>query len=127
MRRREFIALVGGAAAGWPLVARAQQVERMRRIGVLMGYVESSASGQALIAAFREGLQKLGWIEGRNTRIDIRWATPADAESIRRFAKELVGATARPYYFEHHTHHGSPAATNAHYPHHFSGAFRSCR
>ena len=82
MRRREFITFIGGAAA-WPLAARAQQAERMRRIGVLMGYVESSSSGQALIAAFREGLQKLGWIEGRNTRIDIRWATPADAESIR--------------------------------------------
>src|SRR6516165_8861013 len=90
MRRREFIALVGGAAAGWPLVARAQQVERMRRIGVLMGHVESGSSGQVLIAAFREGLHKLGWIEGRNTRIDIRWATPADADSIQRFAKELV-------------------------------------
>src|SRR3984893_12595206 len=62
----------------------------MRRIGGLMGYDESGWSGQALIAAFREGLQKLGWTEGRNTRIDIRWATPADAESIRRFAKELV-------------------------------------
>ena len=62
----------------------------MRRIGVLMGYAESGSSGQALIAAFREGLQKLGWTEGRNTRIDIRWATPADAESIRGFAKELV-------------------------------------
>ena len=90
IRRREFIALLGGTAA-WPLAARAQQGERMRRIGVLMGYVESGSSGQALIAAFREGLQKLGWIEGRNTRIEIRWATPADAESIRRFAKELVG------------------------------------
>src|SRR5262249_1964281 len=89
MKRREFIALLAGAAATRPLVARAQQGERVRRIGVLMGYVESGASGQALIAAFREGLQKLGWIEGRNTRIDIRWATPADAESIRRFAIEL--------------------------------------
>src|SRR5215469_16790198 len=91
MRRREFICLIGGsAAATWPLAARAQQVERMRLIGVLMGYDESASSGQALIAGFREGLQKLGWTEGRNTRIDIRWATPADAESIRRFAKELV-------------------------------------
>jgi putative ABC transport system substrate-binding protein len=89
MRRRQFILALGGAAV-WPLAARAQQGERMRRIGVLMGYAESGSSGQALIAAFREGLHKLGWIEGRNTRIDIRWATPADAESIRRFAKELV-------------------------------------
>jgi putative tryptophan/tyrosine transport system substrate-binding protein len=86
MRRCQFIVLLGSSAAAWPLAARAQQVERMRRIGVLMGYVESGSSGQGLIAAFREGLHKLGWIEGRNTRIDIRWATPADAESIRRFA-----------------------------------------
>jgi putative tryptophan/tyrosine transport system substrate-binding protein len=90
MRRREFITLLGGAAAVWPLAARAQQGERMRRIGVLMGYAESGSSGQALIAAFRDGLQKLGWTEGRNTRIDIRWATPSDTESIQQFAKELV-------------------------------------
>ena len=89
MRRREFITLLGSTAAAWPIAARAQG-ERMRRIGVLMGYDESASSGQALIAGFREGLQKLGWTEGRNTRIDIRWVTPADAESIRRFAKELV-------------------------------------
>jgi putative tryptophan/tyrosine transport system substrate-binding protein len=90
MRRREFITLLGGAAVAWPLYARAQQPERMRRIGVLMGYAESGSSGQALIAAFRDGLQKLGWTEGRNTRIDIRWATPSDTESIQQFAKELV-------------------------------------
>ena len=90
MKRRDFVTLLGGAAAAWPLAARARQAERMRRIGVLMGYAESGSSGQALIAAFRDGLQKLGWTEGRNTRIDIRWSTPTDAESIRRFAKELV-------------------------------------
>jgi putative tryptophan/tyrosine transport system substrate-binding protein len=92
VRRRDFITLVGGAGAAWPLAAHAQQGERLRRIGVLMGYLgdESGSSGQVLIAAFREGLQKLGWTEGRNTRIDIRWAAPADAESIQRFAKELV-------------------------------------
>jgi putative ABC transport system substrate-binding protein len=89
LKRRAFITLLGGAAA-WPLAARAQQPARMRRIGVLMGYAESGSEGQALIAAFRDGLQKLGWTEGRNTRIDIRWAAPTDAESIRRFAKELV-------------------------------------
>jgi putative tryptophan/tyrosine transport system substrate-binding protein len=89
IRRRSFITLLGGAAA-WPLAARAQQQERMRRIGVLMGYAESGSSGQALIAALRDGLQKLGWTEGRNTRIDIRWATPSDTESIQQFAKELV-------------------------------------
>src|SRR5215472_3400419 len=92
VRRREFIILLGGAAASAsrPLVARAQQRARMRRIGVLMGYAETGSEGQALIAAFRNGLQKLGWTEGRNTQIDIRWAAPTDAESIRRFAKELV-------------------------------------
>ncbi len=89
MRRREFITLLGGAAA-WPVTARAQQGERMRRIGALMGYPESDPEGQARVAAFRDGLQKLGWTEGRNIRMDIRWVTPDDAESRRRFAKELV-------------------------------------
>src|SRR5215510_12872566 len=90
MKRREFITLLGGAALAWPLAVHAQQTGRMRRIGVLMGYAEGGSEGHALIAAFLGGLQKLGWIEGRNTRIDIRWTTPTDAESIRRFAKELV-------------------------------------
>ena len=89
MRRREFIALIGGAAA-WPLAARAQQPDRMRRIGVLMGFAESDPEAQAWIAAFREGLQKLGWAEGRNIRIDTRWATPRDVEARQGFAKELV-------------------------------------
>jgi len=89
-RRREFISLLGGAAAAWPLGARAQQVERVRRISVLMGYPESDLEVQTHIAAFREGLQKLGWIEGRNAQIDTRWAAPDDAASMRRFAKELV-------------------------------------
>jgi putative ABC transport system substrate-binding protein len=90
LRRREFITLLGSMAVSWPLAARAQQPERMRRIGVLMGYPESDSEAQTKIAAFRDGLQKLGWTEGRNTRIDTRWATPADAESMERFAKELV-------------------------------------
>jgi putative ABC transport system substrate-binding protein len=88
LRRREVITLLGGAAA-WPLAVRAQQPDRVRRIGVLMGYAENDREGQAFVAAFREGLQKLGWAEGRNIRIDTRWAT-ADVESIQRFAKELV-------------------------------------
>ncbi len=90
MRRREFITLLGGAAVAGPVAALAQQPDRMRRIGVLMGYAESDAEGQARVAAFREGLQKLGWAEGRNIRINTRWATPADAEARQRFAKELV-------------------------------------
>ena len=89
MKRRAFIGLLGGAAA-WPLAARAQQLERMRRVGVLMGYAESDRDAQAWYMAFREGLQKLGWTEGRNTQIDTRWTTPDDAESMRRSAMELV-------------------------------------
>jgi putative tryptophan/tyrosine transport system substrate-binding protein len=89
MNRREFITLLGGAAA-WPLAARAQQPDRVRRIGVLMGYPESDPEAQVFITAFRDGLRKFGWTEGRNTRIDTRWATPADADSMQRFAKELV-------------------------------------
>src|SRR5262245_8450805 len=88
--RREFITLLGGAAAAWPLTARAQQPERKRRIGVLMGYAESDLDAQARLAAFRDGLRKLGWAEGRNIQIDTRWPIPADLESMQRFAKELV-------------------------------------
>jgi putative ABC transport system substrate-binding protein len=65
VRRREFITLLGGAAA-WPLAARAQQGERVRRIGVRMGYAESNSDARAKVAAFQEGLQNLGWVEGRN-------------------------------------------------------------
>jgi putative ABC transport system substrate-binding protein len=88
MNRREFITLLGGAAT-WPLAARAQQPEQMRKIGVLMGFAESDRDGQAFVAAFREGLQKLGWVEGHNLRIDTRWAA-GDTELMQRFAKELV-------------------------------------
>jgi len=90
INRRAFIMLLGGAAAAWPLAARAQQSERMRRIGVLMGYPESDSDAQANVAAFRESLQRLGWAEGRNVRIDTRWPIPADVESMQRLAKELV-------------------------------------
>ena len=88
MRRREFITFVGGAAT-WPLAARAQQGERMRRIGVLMGWPESYHQAQSWVAALRDELQKLGWTEGRSIAIDTRWAA-ADVESMKRFAKELV-------------------------------------
>src|SRR6266487_6109107 len=84
MRRREFIRLLGGATVVWPLAAHAQQPDRMRRIGVLMGYPESDSEAQAYIAAFREGLQKLGWAEGRNIRIDYRWATPSKLSIVAR-------------------------------------------
>jgi putative ABC transport system substrate-binding protein len=72
MRRREFITLIGGAVA-MPLVAGAQQRERMRRIGVLMSTAAADPEGQARIAAFRQGLQKLGWTEGQNVQVDVRW------------------------------------------------------
>jgi ABC-type uncharacterized transport system substrate-binding protein len=88
LKRREFIAVVGGAAA-WPLTARAQQAGGMRRIGVLMAYPESDPEGHALVAAFRAGLRKLGWADGHNIRIDTRWATP-DVELMQRSARDLV-------------------------------------
>ena len=88
MRRREFIAIVGGAAA-LPLAARAQQAERMRRIGVLMNAAADDPEGQARIAAFHQGLQEWGWTPGRNAQIDIRWGA-VDADSSRRYAAELV-------------------------------------
>ncbi len=72
MRRREFIGFIGSVAATWPLAARAQQPERMRRIGVLMN-VADDPEGQALVATFQQALQQLGWTDGRNVRIDIRW------------------------------------------------------
>jgi putative ABC transport system substrate-binding protein len=90
MRRRDFITLLGAAALAWPLAGRAQQADRTRRIGVLMPLAADDPVGQARIAALREGLEKLGWIEGRNIRIDTRWTTTGDVESMQRFAKELV-------------------------------------
>ena len=88
MRRREFISLLGGAAAAWPLAARAQQPERMRRIGVLMHLAADDPEGQTRHAAFLQGLQQAGWSAGRNVRIDTRWA--ASEADRRRYAGELV-------------------------------------
>lgn len=88
MRRRDFITIIGGAAASWPLAGRAQQLDR-RRIGILMGWAESDREAQSWLAAFREELRKLGWTEGRNIEMEIRWAA-GDVESMKRFAKELV-------------------------------------
>jgi putative ABC transport system substrate-binding protein len=89
MRRRKFIALVGAAAATWPLAVRAQQGVRMRRIGVLLPAAADDPEFQARVGAFLQGLAQLGWTEGRNVRIDVRWAA-GDVESMKRFAKELV-------------------------------------
>jgi putative ABC transport system substrate-binding protein len=87
--RREFLATLGGAAAGWPLAARAQQREKMRRIGVLMNLTPDDAEGQARLAAFLQGLQEAGWAVGRNVRIDLRWGG-GDADNFRKQAAELV-------------------------------------
>jgi putative ABC transport system substrate-binding protein len=89
MRRREFITILGGAAAAWPVAARAQQRERMRRIGVLMNGAAHDAEGQLRVTAFAQALQELGWSVNRNVRIDYRWAD-GDADRVRRHAVELV-------------------------------------
>jgi len=90
MKRREFITLLGGAAAAWPLAARAQQPDQMRRIGVLMGYAESDLEAQAWVTAFVQGFKELGWIVGRNVSIDYRFGA-GDADRMRAYAEELVG------------------------------------
>jgi putative ABC transport system substrate-binding protein len=89
IQRREFIVTLGGAAAAWPLAARAQPDGRMRRIGVLMNLPSDDPEGMARLAAFLQGLQELGWVVGRNVRIDYRWST-GDADRIRGYATELV-------------------------------------
>jgi len=88
MKRREFITLLGGAAA-WPLAARAQQRERVWRIGVLLPFAEDHPVGQARVAAFVQGLRQLGWTDGHNVRIDYRWSA-GDSDNIRKFASELI-------------------------------------
>jgi putative tryptophan/tyrosine transport system substrate-binding protein len=89
MRRREFITLLGGAAAAWPLAARAQQGERMRRLGVLINLTADDPEGHARITAFAQGLQEAGWTTGRNVRIDYRWGG-AGADAMAKYAAELV-------------------------------------
>ena len=91
MRRRDFISLPGGAVTVWPLVARAQS-ERVRRIGVLMSLAADDKEGQARLAAFLQGLQELGWIDGRNVRVDTRWGA-GDGERARKYIAELVALT----------------------------------
>jgi ABC-type uncharacterized transport system substrate-binding protein len=91
MRRRDFIkSVVGSTAVIWPRAARAQQTERMRRIGVLMAHTENDPEFKDYLDAFRQGLQKLGWIEGRNINIDTRWGALDDAEMRQRSANELI-------------------------------------
>jgi putative ABC transport system substrate-binding protein len=88
MQRRQFLAVLAGTTA-WSHAAHLQQADRVRKIGVLMGYAEGDREGQAFVGAFREGLQKLGWVEGHNIRIDARWGA-GSAEPTEGFAKELV-------------------------------------
>ena len=89
MKRRELITLLGGAAAAWPLAARAQQTGSMRRIGVLTGFAEDEQEIKVRLAGFRQGLERLGWSEGRNISFDYRYA-PASTERAQMLAKELV-------------------------------------
>src|SRR5215470_7783036 len=89
MRRRNFIAGLASTAAAWPVAAHAQRLDRLRRIGVLIGFAENDPAVQSWLAAFRAALAKLGWSEGSNLRIELRWSA-ADPDKIRTFAKELV-------------------------------------
>ena len=89
MQRREFMTLLGGAAVAWPCAVRAQQADRMRRVGVLESRAADDREGQARLAVFAQGLQELGWTDGRNVRIDYRWAA-GDAGRYRTYAAELV-------------------------------------
>src|SRR5689334_22409816 len=89
MRRREFLRVLGGAAASSPMVAQAQSGDRMKRVGVLMNLAPDDPEGQARIAAFLQGLQEAGWAVGRNLRIDIRWGA-GDSDRVRRYAVEMA-------------------------------------
>jgi putative tryptophan/tyrosine transport system substrate-binding protein len=89
MRRRDFITLLGGAASAWPLAARAQQAERMRRVGVLMAWLDTDPDIQARVAAFRQELRKLGWTEGVNLHIEERFGGD-DMDHLRAQAAELI-------------------------------------
>ena len=95
LRRREFITLLGGAAATWPLAARAQQGGRMRRIGLLMPGDENDPLMKTWVSAFTQALAGLGWIDGRNVRMDLRWGGD-DINRMRALAQELVGLQLQP-------------------------------
>ena len=126
MKRREFITLLGGAAAAWPLATRAQQPDQMRRIGVLMGYAESDLEAQAWITAFVQGFKELGWIVGRNVWIDYRFGA-GDADRMRAYAEELVGLA--PAVILAHTlaGDGRPAAGDPHHTNRVCRCFRPGR
>src|SRR5262245_2996403 len=90
LKRREFITLLGGTAAAWPIAARTQPGERMRRIGVLSSLAEDHPEMRLRVAALKEGLEKLGWSEGRNVRIDYRFASAPNADQARPLVQELL-------------------------------------
>jgi putative ABC transport system substrate-binding protein len=92
MRRRDFVKAIASSSVAWPLAARAQQTDQVRRVGVLLNVAPEHPEGQPFVAAFRQALQRLGWIEGRNIRIDIRWGEN-DVERDRRYAADLVALT----------------------------------
>jgi putative ABC transport system substrate-binding protein len=108
VRRREFITLLGGAGIAWPLAARAQQSERMRRVGVLMAYAESDPEAQVRVVAFRQGLRELAWTEGRNVQMDYRYGT-GEPERARMFVTELLSLAPDVI-----VAHGTPALTALH-------------
>jgi ABC-type uncharacterized transport system substrate-binding protein len=124
IKRREFILLMGGAAAAWPLSARAQP-ERMRRIGVLMTLKESDPEARAWVATLKEGLQKLGWEQDLNVRIDYRWSA-GDPDRIRTFAAELVALAPDVILCSGADHHGV-ATSYAHSADRVCAGRRSCR
>jgi putative ABC transport system substrate-binding protein len=110
MKRREFITLLGGAVAAWPVTAWAQS-DRTRRIGMLMGYPEGDPHAQANVKAMQQGLQSLGWIDGKNVTIDYRWAG-GDPEKARAFAKGIGRPGAGRDRAQHQPGDGNPAAGN---------------
>jgi hypothetical protein len=118
MKRREFIALLGGAAA-WPLAARAQQPDQMRRIGVLMGSEQSDPDSQVRLAAFRQVLRQLGWTEGRNIRIDERWGA-ANPETLRTYVADKRPAYANGIGGDHFDSPGGPPIQSPLRPENFS-------
>jgi ABC-type uncharacterized transport system substrate-binding protein len=93
VKRRELITLLGGAAVAWPLSARAQQPDRIRRVGLLIGLAEDDPDSKARLGAFRQGLEQLGWSEGRNIHLDVRYVLPANEQQAQMLAKELLAAS----------------------------------
>ena len=112
MRRREFIAVVGGAAA-WPLAARAQQGESVRRIGVLMNRAASDPQGQGRVAAFKQRMQQLGWSDGRNVQIDVRWGED-DFDLEQKNAAQLIALAPDNHFRQRHLERSVLAASQSH-------------